>query len=492
MGEKMDKDTYLKWVSLFSGPKAPSLMDEVNEKREDIIEKAKTSVALNDAYGNSLTATGNDDRVKSFTNYGFSNDSLNWPLWLALYNDSWVFRRAIDKPSVDMVRCGITLSGEEDKANIYRELKKQRFQLIQLCQWGALFGGSVAVVMFDNLKDEDYAKPIEIAKIKHAKTITLYVTDRWYGIAPSTTLVDDMNSIDYGKPKSYDITFADGHLVTVHHDYILRYEHRTAPRLIKNGQLQGWGYAEGAHIINELSRDDQLKSSITSLVNKALIEVIKMSGMRGVFMGQDEGSQKQLEARLEMVNWARTYNSLTFLDKEDEYQEHGFSGLNGLADLLEQNMWLISAALEMQGVLFGDLKQGFSNDTDALERYDETILNRAESYFRPVLEKFLLILYKKYGIQDKIEFDFNSLLVKKHDEEKMEGLKKYQEFLSALLQDGVIDTQEYAKSIQTFINKNQVDLGLTDEKINALKDKFEEEMESIDLNADVDEDEEEL
>lgn len=476
-------------AELLGGPKEISLKDSVMKKSEEIIANVKSSVAINDAYGNKLTATGTDDKVKSFTNYGFENDSLNWPLWLALYNDSWVFRRAIDKPSTDMVRCGITISGEQDKSEIYRELKKHRFNLIQLCQWGALFGGSVAVVMFNNLQDKDYAKPIDVNKIRQAKTITLYVTDRWYGIAPSTTTVDDMNSIDYGKPKSYEITFADGHTITVHHDYILRYEHRTAPRLIKNGQLQGWGYAEGAHIINELSRDDQLKSSITSLVNKALIEVIKMSGMRGVFMGQDEGSQKQLEARLEMVNWARTYNSLTFLDKEDEYQEHGFSGLNGLADLLEQNMWLISAALEMQGVLFGDLKQGFSNDTDALERYDETILNRAESYFRPVLEKFLLILYKKYNIQDKIEFDFNSLLVKKHDEEKMEGLKKYQEFLSALLEDGVIDTQDYAKSIQTFINKNQVDLGLTDEKIDALKDKFEEEMENIDFEEDVEEEE---
>lgn len=492
MGKKFDMETFQKIASLFTGPKQMSLQDSAVQKAEDILENAKTSVAINDSYGNTLTATGTDDKVKSFTNYGFSNDSLNWPLWLALYNDSWVFRRAIDKPSVDMVRCGITLSGEEDKANIYRELKKQRFNLIQLCQWGALFGGSVAVVMFDNLQDEDYSKPISIQKIKQARTITLYVTDRWYGIAPSTELVDDMNSIDYGKPKSYEITFANGHSMKVHHDYILRYEHRTAPRLIKNGQLQGWGYAEGAHILNELSRDDQLKSSITSLVNKALIEVIKMSGMRGVFMGQDEGSQKQLEARLEMVNWARTYNSLTFLDKEDEYQEHGFSGLNGLADLLEQNMWLISAALEMQGVLFGDLKQGFSNDTDALERYDETILNRAESYFRPVLEKFLLILYKKYDIKDKIEFDFNSLLIKKHDEEKMEGLKSYQEFLSALLQDGVIDTQMYATSIQTFINKNQIDLGLTDEKINDLKDKFQQEMENINLTEDIDEEEEDV
>lgn len=61
-----------------------------------------------------------------------------------------------------------------------------------------------------------------------------------------------------------------------------------------------------------------------------------------------------------MVNWGRNFNSLTFLDKDDEYQQNTYSGLAGLSDLLEKNMWLISAALEMQGVLYGDLKQGFS------------------------------------------------------------------------------------------------------------------------------------
>ena len=109
-------------------------------------------ISLNDAYGNSLTSTGTDDKVQSFTNYGFSNDTLNWPLWLALYNDSWVFRRAIDKPSVDTVRCGITLTlkDSEKKDLVLRDLKKYRSDLINLLQWGALFGGSVAICMFDN------------------------------------------------------------------------------------------------------------------------------------------------------------------------------------------------------------------------------------------------------------------------------------------------------------------------------------------------------
>lgn len=448
---------------------------------EDSVEDSMKRI--NDSYSNSLLSIGSDDKVQSFTNYGFSNDTLNWMLWLALYNDSWVFKRAIDKPAQDEIRCGITLQGENEKFdNVYRRLKRYRFDLIQLLQWGALFGGSIGVMMFDNFKDADYAKPLNKTKILASSTMRMYVVDRWYGVAPSSSTVSDMKSLDFGKPKFYEITFADGHTIRVHHDYILRYEHRVAPKLVKMGMLQGWGYAEGSHILNELTRDDKLKASVQSLVDKSLIEVIKMSGMRGVFMGADSDNEAQLRKRLEMVNWGRNFNSLTFLDKDDEYQQNTYSGLGGLSDLLEKNMWLISAALEMQGVLYGDLKQGFSNDAEALERYDETINSRCESYVRPVYDKLLRIFFILEGIDEKVEYEFNSLLVNKQDKERMEGMKNYSDLLSQMLSDGVITPKLYAKAMQQFVTKNIIDFGLTDEEIEKIDESVALENEDIDLD----------
>ena len=456
------------------------------EDAEKILNAGKKSVAMNDSYGNSLMAIGNDDRVESFTNYGFSNDTLNWPLWLALYNDSWVFRRAIDKPAVDEIRCGLDLQGTADFTNVYKQIKRLRFDLIQLLQWGALFGGSIACIMFDNMKDKDYAKPLDINVAKQSKSMRLYVTDRWYGVSPSTTYVSNMNSLDFGKPAYYTVTLANGHSVKFHHDFVLRYEHRTAPKLVKNGMLQGWGYAEGSHILNELSRDDKLKSSISSLVDKSLIEVIKMAGMRGVFMGADKDNEEQLRKRLEMVNWGRTFNSLTFLDKDDDYQQNQFSGLSGLSDILENNMWLISAALEMQGVLFGDLKQGFSNDTDALARYDETINNRCENYVRPVYEKLLTLLYKMNDINEKVEFEFKSLIVDKQESDMMERLNTFVDLADKLLNSGVIDLQQYGTSLKQYLTNHTVDFNLTDEAIAKLKNTMEEEFEGINLAEETD------
>lgn len=468
---------------------SPSLFDSINDSQEKIVDVASKSVPMQDHYGNSLSASGMNDKVNGFSTYGFSADTLQWPLWLALYNDSWVFKRAIDKPAQDMISAGFTLRGQKNYEIIYKTYNRYKIQLQDLLKWGALFGGSIAVILFENIRNEDLDKPLIKEQIK-GKRFKLYITDRWYGLSQSTDdLVKDMKNLDFGKPKYYSVVLSDGTEWKVHHSYVLRYEHRTAPNLIKNGYLQGWGYAEGSHIINELARDDQLKSSITSLVNKALIEVIKMSGMRGVFMGTDKGNEVQLRKRLEMVNWGRTYNSLTFLDKDDDYNQYNLQGLTGLAELLEKNMWMISSALEMQGVLFGDLKGGLSQESDAFARYSQTIYNRCETFYRSILYKFLQILFYVYDIKDekgnyeKPDFDFEYLDKFERNKAKVQAISEVANVMSKLEQDGIISKYQYAVTIKDYINGDNLNIAFTDEILNKLK--LEEEQAILDTIKDL-------
>lgn len=470
-------------------------MIEANSKDKEV-ELSSNIIALqdslkdsvSDAYSNVLNGTGYQDKNAAFTKYIMTNNTLNYMLWMTMYADSWVFKIAIDKPAKDEIRCGITVDNaslkDEQKKEIYDFYKEISNDLIDIAKWGALFGGSIGVVVFNNFEDKDYAEPISknISKIKAAKKIRLYTTDRWFGVSPSSTNVSNMVSLDFGKPTSYNITFANGKSFKVHHDYILRYEHRKAPKLIQTGLLQNWGYAEGAHIIQELVRSDQLNTDITSLVNKCLIEVIKMDGMKGLFMSNDKESAEQLNKRLEMVNWGRNFNSLTFLDTNDDYNMNSFSGLTGLADLLEKNMWIVSAALEMPGALFGDLRGGLSTDSDAFEKYSETIQSRCEDFIRPVIQKLLTIFYKYKGYTIKPKFSFNSLIRKKEDKEKMEAISEYTKVLSQMLQDGVIDTAKYATLLQQYTQTGVASISFTEEEIKDLETSFDEEMEDINVD----------
>lgn len=413
---------------------------------------------IKDSYENSVLGIGADDHIAQFNDYTFENTTLNWYLWLALYNESWVFRRVIDKPSQDMVRPSISILGTEDYTKVYKELDYLKPDLINAIKWSKLFGGSVLVLLFKGVSFDDMEKPIDYKKIKGCRYIKSYVTDRWFGCEPSyDDIVSNLSNEDFGKPKYYTIQFADGTSHRIHHSWVLRFENRGAPNLIKTGMLQGWGYAEGQHLLHELSRDDKLKASIQSLIDKSLIEVIKMPGMTGLFMGADKDNSEQIKKRLEMVNWARNFNSLTFLDKNDEYDQHTFGGLSGLADLLELNMKQISAAVEMPNVLFGDLSNGFTSDDQAIERYDEKILNDCETYLRKPYTKLLKILYKAYNIDYKeIGFTFNSIIASKKNQQKLTDINNLVETCKSLVEEKVMTSEQEAKTIREFIETGSV------------------------------------
>lgn len=439
---------------------------------------------IKDSYSNSLLGIGKKDKTEEFTKYGFQNNTLNFLFWMTLYNDSWVFRRAIDKPAQDMVRQGLSIKLDQaDKVDkIYKRFNRMRNDIIELFTWGRAFGGSISVLMNNKVQLDKMYQSMDMyinQKVLTEKSqFRVYTTDRWYGVQWSDELVTNLNSVDFGKPKYYTITFADGKQYRIHHSWVLRYEHRVAPKLIKLGMLQGWGYAEGTHIINELNRDEKLKNSIQSLIDKSLIEVIKMSGMRGIFMGADQDNYNQVQKRLNMVNWGRNFNSLTFLDSTDDYQMNSFSGLSGLADLLEHNMWMVAAALDMQGILFGDLKGGFSNDEVALTRYNETIENLNEAYGRPVYTKLLQIFYKLEGIKDEVEYSFNSLITTS-DDERFDDMGKLGQLLSSGIGDGYITPRLAAKTFKKYADSIGLEIDIDEKYLQQLDDRIQEEDEDL-------------
>ena len=423
-----------------------------------------------DSYSNELLGIGKADKKKEFNFWDLSNNSNNWSLWLAMYNDSWIFRRAIDKPAQDIINLGVKYITEknEDLSSIKSDILSIKQDLIHLLMWGALFGGSIGILLFDNISLDELEKPLNESKVKTSHSFRLWVLDRWNGINQlKDKLVLDVTSPDFLKPEFYEVRIGNK-MIKVHHSYVLRYEHRQAPNFVRNGELQGWGYPEGVHLVNELMRDEKIKNSITSLIDKSLIEVIKMSGMRGVFMGADADNERQLRKRLEMVNWGRNFNSLTFLDKDDDYQQNEFGGLSGLSDLMDKNMETIAAALDMTGVLYGDMSGGFSPDNYALVRYDTTIRNKADAFYRPILQKLIDIFKIKHNISSEIKFEFETMI--QVQEDKYENASKIVGLVSSMLGDGYITVEQAGREIMKFSKEWGIGDTITEESLRKLNE----------------------
>ena len=86
--------------------------------------------------------------------------------------------------------------------------------------------------------------------------------------------------------------------------------------------------------------------SNTTEGGKSLLEIVKVSGMRGMMSGLsmgNSGAQAQLGAQLSAINNYRNINDLVLIDKDDEYDRKERQ-LNGLNDLL-QNVDKIALSL---------------------------------------------------------------------------------------------------------------------------------------------------
>lgn len=421
---------------------------------EDKKLKDRKYKKIRDAYNNPLTLSGASNPLEQYSSLNYNNITLNWWLSIAMYDNSGIFKIAIDTLSQDLVKAGITpvINNVLTKRAIQNLYSKLKPELIYGLKNAQLFGGAIGVIMFDTITD--YSKAPDLNLIAKAKKITIKVYDRWQ-ITTSQEKVSDFMNEDYGLPKYYSVIEDDNKnskLTQIHHSFVMRFVLREAPKIVKD-LLSGWGYSTLAHTYSELMKDQQLKYSVVSLINKSLLEVVQMSGMKGLFSAlSDPDSQAQIEARLEMVNRYRNNNSLIFLDKEDQYSQFTFGGLSGLADLMDSNKDDLCAILEMSKMLlFGDSKGGLSGNADAEYLwYQGKISGKQEEYLRKPLSKLVKYLALMCGIKQEelitLDFKFNSIVPEK-EEDKTNRFNSFVDSLSKLKEIGIYTDEDIKKEI---------------------------------------------
>lgn len=436
-------------------------------------EKDRKYKRITDAYNNPLTLSGLSNPLESMSSLNYNNITLNWWLSIAMYDNSGIFKIAVDTLSQDLIKSGITPNVENVliKKFIQTTYNKLKPDLIYGMKNAQLFGGALGVIMFDTVKD--YSKEPDMALIRKAKKVTIRVFDRWQ-LSCSAQKVNDPMDDDFGMSKYYTIMDNNAsNLMNVHHRYCMRFVLREAPKIIKD-LLSGWGYSSLAHIYTELMKDQQLKHSIVSLINKSLLEVVQMSGMKGLFSAlADPDSQAQIEARLEMVNRYRNNNSLIFLDKEDQYSQFSFGGLSGLADLMESNKDDLCAILEMSKLLlFGDTKGGLSGNADSEYLwYQGKINGKQEEYLRRPLTKLIKFICFMSPMEDEdireLDFQFNSIIPEKASD-KTERFKAFIESLGQLKELGIYDDEDVKKEV--IAHADEYGVGIAPYKLKSIYD----------------------
>lgn len=443
---------------------------EVNKNKKAIenSEAQNLLVNLNDAltfseissirdgsFNNSIMKLGLSDNVLSAS--GFTMDMITFNRYelTSVYHGCWIFRRIVDKVAQDMWSKGITINSDIDPEklkNVYKRFNRCKPYMIYATQQARLYGGAAALMMIDDGED-DLTKPLRLNNIKKGSKLIFEITDRWYNLEVSSEVVTNYRNLDFNTPKYYTFfTGGSNKPIKVHHSRVLRFINRKGPRLVQT-MLQGWGLSELEHVYQDLMAHETTKNNAASLVSKALLEVVKVQGLRGMMTGLSAGNTTQqavFSGQLSAINNFRTTNNLIFLDNEDEYKQFEYN-FSGLSDLLNTQKESIAGAAEMpQVLLYGDTKGGLTSDSPAeMVFYAGTINGKQESDLRQVIDKLLPVLFKIEGIDvpADLDYEFESILNTTQDS-KLGLLREIISAVTNLLDASLITKETALKEIQ--------------------------------------------
>lgn len=404
------------------------------------------------------------------TEYPMTRLTQNYQLMNSLYRSHWIIRKIIDCIPEDMCKNWINITTQMEPEAIKRFNKLQRTtriqrDILQGLKWGRLYGGAAAVVIIDGHEDI-LDQSLDYDMIMPGSFKGIIVGDRWSGITPGDTIIENISSPDFGMPEYYTWN-TDSYSTKVHHSRILRFTGRELPYIEKMAEQQ-WGASEIEIIFDELKKRDNTSWNIAQLIFLANLRVLKMSDLGETLAIGDEQAQKDLYNTVQAQNWLMSNMGMYLLNKDDDFQTHQYS-FSGLNDIYESFMLDVSGAAEIPVTkLFGRSPAGFNatGESDS-KNYYETVEQKQTAQLEPVLDKLLPIMFmSEFGaIPDDLEYTFNAIGNPSEDELSNIVDKKTSAIID-VFNSGLISQKIALKELKEMSETTGMFTNITDEDIN--------------------------
>lgn len=464
-----------------------------DNKPKPIAQNNNKTISM-DAFSNVLARLGaGTPNLLEGTDYPMTRLTQNFQLMNSLYRSHWIVRKIIDTIPEDMVKNWINITTQLEPNQIKRFDKLQRTtriqrDILQGLKWGRLYGGAAAVIIIDGHEDI-LDQPLDYDMIMPGSFKGLIVGDRWSGITPGETIIEDVSSPDFGLPEYYEWN-TDNFTVKVHHSRILRFTGRELPYIEKCTEV-GWGASEVEIIFDELKKRDNTSWNIAQLIFLANLRVLKMADLGELLAVGDEQAQKDLYNTVQAQNWLMSNMGMYILNKDDDFdtKQYTFSGLN---DIYESFMLDVAGAAEIPVTkLFGRSPAGFNatGESDS-KNYYETVEQKQTAQLEPVLDKLLPIMFiSEFGaVPDDLDYDFNPIGTPS-ESELSDIVDKKSNAIINVFNAGLIsqkialkELKEMSETTGMFTNITDEDIDKADDDTNTMGDMPLEEENPLNFN----------
>lgn len=442
--------------------------------KNQAIPSHEKPVRTTDSYSNPFARLGfGQANLLETSEYPITRMTQNYPLLNSLYRNDWIATKIIDIIPEDMVKnwYRLTTQVQPDKLEEFATAERRthiRKRILEGLRWGRLFGGAAGIIVLEGQEDM-LEEPLDLNLIMPGQFKGLIIADRWSGVYPDGSLVQDISDPDFGTPEYYNFSMSDTDLasgICVHHSRILRFSGRELPYVERISESY-WGMSELEHVYTELNKRNTSSANIAQLIFQANIRTYKMSDLGEMLVATDPQSQRDLYQTLSMQNFLMSNMGMNVMDKDDDFitNQYTFSGLN---DIYESFMLDIAGASEIPVTkLFGRSPAGMNatGESDLINYYDK-VKQQQEAILRPVLEKLLPIMcLSTWGaIPDDLNFVFNPIR-DTSEEERANLIQQGSAAIVSVFQSGLISQRTALQELRQSGSSYGMWSNITDEDI---------------------------
>lgn len=459
--------------------KRNELREMFNDAKSSVVGEAVAATRTLDAFSNPGARTGFGQlNLVNTTEYPLTRLTQNWELLTSLYRSSWIVQRVcsvIPEDALTDLRIEAPEFDNEEMNRLDKIIQetKIRRKIIDAMKWARLYGGSAAVIMLDG-QDEDVAEPLRVKDILPGSFRGLFVVDRWSGIYPSTELVSNKASADFGLPRYYEVRDENGVIrYRIHHSRLIRFIGVDMPYYEAIAEQQ-WGTSAIESMYDDLVRRDNVTHNIANLTFKACLSVYEIENLDQIFASASSQAQKRMYSMIQAMSILESNLGVKLVNKGDSVQQLQY-GFSGLPEVLDGAMLDVSGSTAIPATrLFGRSPAGMNSTGESDEKnYRSTLEQQRSIHILPALEKLApIVCMSELGeIPEGVEFKLPPL-----DEmtpnDKADVVDKQTAYLERLFQANVIPADSLLLGVRNAQNEVGITTTITDENIEAVKGKY--------------------
>lgn len=342
---------------------------------------------LTDGLTSMFTSLG--ERVAAI-NYGSTRGDVSDRELLAMYKNSWVVKKFIDKTADEMLKMPREIIGgvPEDVRSRAKELENSlNVQGVyrEALTWASLLGDSLIVAITD-CDDDAIDTPLALGTEDVIKFLVLSKGE----YEPDRKVISDISSPHFGMPRLYTVTVGKQKLA-FHHSRCHRT--RLGKHSIKDAPKFGTSDLQASY--QAIKIFDTAILSTGDTIQEANVDVMFLSDLNRKIAA---GLEDQVIEYARVVKETKSSTGILLIDAGDAGQpsryEQKTAQFTGLSDIITKMANVLAGALDRPiTVLFGQSASGFASGEEDNKAYYATINGLQESRLRPMqdfVDQFIL------------------------------------------------------------------------------------------------------